>query len=71
MVGRDDVGFAALKCARDAKETDDIAVIGVEELPGCGAVNADLVDLGRVGTGVLIGNVSDKMIPSPKRSNLL
>ena len=52
VVGGDDVGLAALEGAVDAEQADDVAVVGVEELSGAGAVDADFVDLGRVGTGV-------------------
>lgn len=52
-VHADKVALAALGGSLDAEEADDIAVVGVEELPGGGAVDADLVDLGRVVPDIL------------------
>jgi len=52
VVGGDDVGLAAFEGTVDAEQADDVAVVGVEELAGAGAVDADFVDLGWVGAGV-------------------
>jgi len=52
VVGGDDVGLAAFEGTVDAQQADDVAVVGVEELAGAGAVDADFVDLGWVGAGV-------------------
>lgn len=53
VVDRDDIRLAALLRAVHAEETDDVAVVGVEELARRGAVDADSVDLGRVVADVL------------------
>jgi hypothetical protein len=52
VVHGDNVRLAALEGAGDAQQADDVAVVGVEELAGAGAVDADLLDLGRVGARV-------------------
>jgi hypothetical protein len=52
VVDGDDVRLATLKSAGDAEQANDVAVVGVEELAGAGAVDTDLVDLGRVGARV-------------------
>ena len=45
MVGGDDVGFAAFEGSGYAEETDDVGVVGVEELAGVGAIDSYSVDL--------------------------
>ena len=52
VVDGDDVGLAALEGAGDAQQANDVAVVGVEELAGAGAVDADLIYLGGVGARV-------------------
>ena len=54
VVRADDVALAALEGAGHAQQADDVAVVGVEELSGGGAVDADFVDLCRIGAGVLL-----------------
>ena len=71
MVGRDDVGFAAFEGTSDTEETNDVAVIGVEELAGVGAVDSDLVDLGRVFTQVFdVAEDVAKAVLADKVSNI-
>ncbi|CAG9941768.1 unnamed protein product [Clonostachys rosea f. rosea IK726] len=53
VVDADNVALAALGGAVDAQEPHDVAVVGVEELAGGGAVDAHLVDLGGVVADVL------------------
>ncbi|CAH0055720.1 unnamed protein product [Clonostachys solani] len=53
VVDADDVALAPLGGAVDAEEANHIAVVGVEELAGGGAVDAHLVDLGGVVADVL------------------
>jgi len=38
---------------RDAEQANNVAVVGVEKLSGGGAVDANFVDLCRVGAGIL------------------
>lgn len=53
VMDRDNVALAALLRTVHAQEADDVAVVGVEELPRGGAVDAHRVDLGRVVADVL------------------
>lgn len=53
MVHADNVALAALLCAVAAQQADNVARVGVEELPGRGAVDAHAVDLGGVVADVL------------------
>lgn len=52
VVRRDDIRLAAFERAVDAEKADDVTVVCVEELARASAVDADFVDLGRVGAGV-------------------
>lgn len=60
MVDGGDVGFASLEGFGDAEEADNVAVVGVEELAGRGAVDADFVDLRGVGAGVLFSVLGEE-----------
>lgn len=53
IVDGDDVRLATLQGASNAKQADDVAIVGVEELTCTSAVDAHLVDLCRVGADVL------------------
>jgi len=52
MLRGDDIALATFERACDAEETDDVGVVGVEELTGGGTVDPDFVDLGGVGARV-------------------
>ena len=52
-MGGDEVGFATLEGPRDAEETDDVGVVGVEVLARVGAVDADFVRLRGIFADVL------------------
>lgn len=63
-----DVALAAVLGTGDAQEAHDVRVIGVEELPRVGAVDADLVDLRAVLAQVL--DVTEDVAPAVLRDRV-
>ncbi len=53
VVDADDIALAAFRRAVNAEKPDDVAVVGVEELARCGAVDPDGVDLSWIVADVL------------------